>query len=233
MTTNSLLYYIFKYLSMTNEQRLSSFLEDTINREYSEFNEEDIINSLNESLSENICFHLKPGYNDINAALNHTWDYEVNGRFAHRMESEKMGKEIEHIIEDQGISYGDKKVYIEASLGDFKDYAVYSFSDISKMKGKYILDGGLVKTSIKNTNSKIKIAYCIPKEFKDGVLLSIEEDEDKKEITYLMNRENLCFIKDVIIDETTKNIELVAIVIPKVVYDDYYQKKEKEQIQKR
>ena len=242
MTNKKVVEYIFKNISKENMNDLDNFLFETTKRNYTDFSEFEILEilpSLTEEEKHYLIRYIGYDYSNINASLRNTWNYENNGHIDNKAEYDKIGKEIVKIIEKHPININNKKVYRGTDIGYFKDYDIKSLSELEKLKGTYMIDKGLVSTSIKedecffkkdfktgNTNN-IKIIYNLPEEFNDAIFLGTQDLKIQKddEDELLINIFNLGYISDVIINnDDTATINVV--MIPKKIYDDYYKKEE-------
>ena len=100
------------------------------------------------------------------------------------------------------------------------------------MKGKYMSEEGFTSTSIVSENSyfrktlenrktyNVGIKYLIPKESSDGALLVTDElSFSPNQNEYLINKGSLTKIIDVKIDTVMNQAQLIAVLLPKKIWD--------------
>lgn len=243
MTNNRVVNYVFKYMGDENKNNLEEYISKTLTREYTDFTEIDIMNITPElSEEEKIILRDYISYESahINATLRHTWNYEANGNIENKTRYEEKGKKLVDLISKKPTNTGNKKVYRGIDINYFKQFGISSLEELFNLKNNYILDEGVVSTSVKeescfykrnlgpNTNYNIKVIYYLPEEFNDGIFLGskdlklYEESEDE----YLINKYNLGYVFDVEINNQEQTAQLKVMMIPKKVYDDYYKNQE-------
>ena len=249
MANNKVLDYVFQYMSNENKNNLEEYISNTLKRDYTDFREIDIMNILPE-LTEEEKYTLRDYISfesaQINAALRHIWSYEVNGNIENKPIFEEKGKKLVELINRKPTNTGNKKVYRGIDLNYFKQFGINSLSELTNLKNTYILDEGVVSTSVKekssfykrdlgpNTNYNIEVIYHLPEEFNDGIFLGskdlklYEEAEDE----YLINKFNLGYVFDVEVNEQEETAKVKVIMVPKKVYDDYYRHQEEININK-
>lgn len=235
-STNKIVRQFFRFISDDKQLAINDFYAKCLERNYIEYkNKEDVFMNININHTEDNLDVLKnwSGYNfkNINNVLRDRWTYEENGNISQKEKYNEIAYEIEQTIKNNASSIGNVKVFRGVSLEYFKDYGINSLDGIFKLKDQFLIDTGLVSTSLVEDkcfykkenelgrNYNIKIEYLIPEEFEDGIFIG-NLSYSKDQCEYLINTWNLAKVIDVI---TTENDAVIkALFIPKQVYDNYY-----------
>ena len=229
-----------KYMDQESKDQMDLYYLECLGRSYTRFSNYDdgiryLANFSSVSLDPDEALLVKDytGYNYkfINNALRGTWNYEDNGNIKDMPIYRKRGEDVSSIIEKHGISLGNILVYRGVSIDYFKDYGISSLADLSSLKGKYLVDIGLVSTSMledtcyyqkdleTSLNYDVKIEYMIPSEFSDGMYIG-NTSYSPNQNEYLINTGNMAKVIDVIYDGD--GVIIKAMMIPKVIYDKGY-----------
>lgn len=174
-------------------------------------------------------------YFDINSALRGRWSYHENGNDSRKDEFLMKATKIKSIIASNPVSYGNFITYRGVSLSYFSEYGIDSLEDLSSLDGKFMLDAGLVSTTLlpeqsffgkeieKGKKYNVMIEYMVPSEFSDGIYIgdnpSFSYHPDEQE--YLINAGNISKVTGVKINDDGTAI-VKAVMVPKSLYDDYY-----------
>ena len=177
-------------------------------------------------------------YFDINSALRGRWSYHENGNDSRKEKFLMQATKIKSIISNNSTSYGDFVTYRGVSLSYFSEYGIESLEDLTSLEGNFLLDTGLVSTTLLPEQSffgrdieggkkyNVMIEYMIPSEFTDGIYIGDNPNFSyhPHEQEYLINAGNMSKVTNVKInDDGTARIQ--AVMIPKSLYDDYYKGK--------
>lgn len=245
---NKIINQIFRYISNDRKLALQEYFLINLGKEYKEFNSIEEINYFTKNQSE-ITFDdiefLKEysGYNykHINNALRNRWNYEENGNIINKTRFLEDGRRLEQIISNNPTCMGNIKVFRGVDISYFKDYGIEKLEDLIHLEGNFLYDRGFVSTSLLDSKSffqkeneigmnyNIKITYLIPEDFSDGIYLQEGMTYSPNQREYLINNCNLARISDVTINEDG-TAHLTAVMIPKYIYDEYYEKIENKQI---
>ncbi len=229
----------FRLMGDTKVQAIDDFISTCSGREYFSARTIDDISSINTGDIGNDCMEilrLYSGFNfwNINNVLRGRWNYAENGNISRKAEFESLARDLVSIIDNNQHSIGDVMAYRGVSLDYFRDYGVESLNDLESLKGQFLLDRGVVSTSLVQDKSffkrenelglnyNVKIAYMVPREFGDGVYLGgYDTSYYREECEYLINSSNIAKVLDVSVS-TDDTAVVRALLIPKRVYDDYY-----------
>ena len=182
------------------------------------------------------------GYNfkHLNQALRGKWNYEDNGDISRMDRFLNTATKIKKIIEKHPTTGENFVAYRGVNLHYFKDYGIDTIDDLASMEGKFLLDKGFVSTSLLENNCfykkenelgfdyNIKIEYLIPEDFKDGMYIGTNPNltYSPMQYEYLINAHNMAKVARVRIGEDN-TATLTAVMVPKHIYDDYYNKQSK------
>lgn len=245
---NKLISQIFKYINPERQILLQQYFLVNLGKEYKEFSSIEEINCFVKSQSE-ITFDdiefLKEysGYNYkyINNALRNRWNYEENGNIEGKARFIEDGRKLSQIISSNPTCIGNIKVFRGVNITYFKDYGIEKIEDLPYLEGKFLYDQGFISTSLLESESffkkenelgmnyNIKITYLIPEDFNDGIYLQEGMTHSPNQREYLINNGNLAQVSNVTINEDG-TAHLTVVMIPKYIYDEYYEKTENKQI---
>lgn len=197
--------------------------------------EESINNFLN-SLTDDELINLRSytGYNfrNINSVLRGNWTYEINGNANRQQEYRELAKAVENIVSKFDIPKISFVTFRGTTLDNFSSYGINKLSDLKYLEGKFLYEQGFTSTSILEDTSyfnktledgkfyNIEVRYLIPFDSNDGALLiNNETSYSVNQNEFLLNSGSLTKVIDVKVDETTNTAVLVAVLIPKRVYD--------------
>lgn len=180
-------------------------------------------------------------YFDINNALRDRWNYYENGDVSRKEEFLRRASKIQSLISANGVSYGDFITYRGTALSYFKDYGIESLEELALLEGKYVLDMGLVSTTLLPEESffgkefepgkkyNIMMEFMIPQEFTDGMYIGDNSSFSyhPHEQEYLINAGNMGKVASVSIDKEHETAKINVVMIPKSLYDDYYKSNKK------
>jgi hypothetical protein len=177
-------------------------------------------------------------YFDINSALRGRWNYHENGNDSRKDAFLMQATKIKSIISNNSTSYGDFISYRGVSLSYFSEYGIECLDDLMSLEGKFMIDSGLVSTTLLPEQSffgksiegekkyNVMIEYMVPKEFTDGIYIGDNSNFSyhPHEQEYLINAGNMSKVTGVRInDDGTARIQ--AVMVPKSLYDNYYKNK--------
>lgn len=244
--TNRQIKSYLRFISEDNKVNMDYFYLESLNREYKKINADEDIEKylINEALSNNdndlLLNYSGFNYKHINAALRGTWNYEDNGNISTVEEYQSLGNKIKSLISEHPTLLNDNIIaYRGVNLNYFKQYGIENIEELKALEGNYILDFGFVSTSLKEEKCffqkenelgykyNIKIEYMIPKEFKEGIFLDEDKAYNPEQKEYLINSSNLSRVSSVTINADNTAI-LRATIIPRELYDEYYQQQTKE-----
>lgn len=228
---------VFRYIDTEKCELINEYVINGMTKGYRNVDQSEFINN-NISYEEIEFLREYSGYNykHINNALRGIWNYNDNGNIEARNRFINDGRRLSEIIKSNP-SYVSKdfRVYRGVSIDYFREYGIEKIEDLVKLRGQFILDKGFVSTSISENDSFFKkknelginynvmITYLIPKEFDDGIFLYGDMTYSSNQKEYLINSYNMAKVVSVNInDDSTANI--VAVIVPKRVYDEYYDK---------
>lgn len=239
--TNKEIRSVFRMLSDDKKDNIDTFCLERLDWNYLEFNNADQIKTnINIGNIDNKNVNLiktYSGYNfrNINNAMRDRWNYEENGHERFKQEYQELAYQLKEFIDSNQTSIGNVKAFRGVSLDYFKDYGIESLNDLVALKGQFLLDKGFVSTSLieeesfykkeneLGINYNVKIEYMIPEEFEDGVYIGDSNlSYSPNQCEYLINAWNMAKVCEV--DVTDEDVVVKAIMIPKKVYDDYYDK---------
>ncbi len=228
---------VLRWMDPELQDGFYSFCSEAARREYTEYT------NLDMAL---MCIG-KPNYGDevdafveysgvnfrhINSAMRDRWNYEDNGHIDRKERFREVGSRMSSAIDQNQASIGNTKVFRGVTLDYFRDYGIESMDELELMKGNFLCDKGFVSTSLTRDASfykretdlgldyRVGIEYLVPEEFGDGICISnVAYDQDQGE--YLINTANMAKVVDVRRDGD--GVILTAVLVPKKVYDKYYQ----------
>lgn len=239
--TNKIVNSYLRMISPEDKMNLDYYFFEMINKSYNQVDSDIDVRRLltNEMLSDEessyIMTYSSFRHEAINAALRGTWSYEQQGNEDINKYRE-IGEKVKSIISNNPtILSDDIVVYRGVNLDYFKQYGICDLEELELLQGQYMLDQGLVSTSLKVENSfyrknytgrvnNVLIEYMIPKEFCDGRLLDCMTTYRPEEKEYLINASNLGRVSSVVINKDN-TAEVRVGIIPKELYDDYYKTK--------
>jgi len=237
---------VFKFISDDRKKLINEYVIDGMTKGYRNIDSSDFINS-NISYEDKEFIREYSGYNykHINNAFRGTWNYDENGNIETMERFRSDGRRLSEIIE-KNPSYltQDFRVYRGVSINYFNDYGIDKLDDLVSLRGRFILDKGFLSTSINEETSFFKkenelginynvmITYLIPKDFDDGIYLSGDMTYSTNQQEYLINSYNLAKVISVNVNNNG-SANLVAIMIPKKIYDEYYAKKYEKKMNKK
>jgi len=239
---------IFRYISDERKVALQEYSVLSLGREYKEFSTvEEIIfftkdrEEINYNDNEFLKEYSGYNYKHINNTLRNRWNYEENGNIEARPRFLEDGRRLSQIIRRNSTSLGNFKAFRGVDISYFREYGIEKLEDLQQMEGKFLYDSGFVSTSLLESESffkkenelginyNIQITYLIPEEFDDGIYLEGDMTYSPNQREYLINNANLARISSVTINEDG-TAHLTAVMIPKKIYDEYYEKVDNKQI---
>lgn len=229
-----------KFIPEEDKINIDYFYYECLNRSFKRIDSVDDVSELLENPElddvQNDYFREYSGvnYKHINAALRQTWNYEENGHVENMEKYKILGQNIrELILEHPTILKDDIMVYRGVDLSYFKQYGINSLEELVSLKDKYMLDTGLVSTSLTEDgcyfkkendlglNYNIKINYMVPHEFSDGIVLDKTRAYNPEQNEFLINSSSLSKVSNVTINpDGTAFIDVM--LLPRQVYDKYY-----------
>lgn len=237
--TNKDVRSLFRMMGEDKKSLIDSFYNEHSDIDYFEFdNIEQIKMTLGISNVDNSSlelFKIYSGYNfrNINNVLRGNWNYEENGHEKRKIEYEKLAYEMKSFIDNNQNSIGNCMAFRGVTLDYFKSYGIDSLEDLVKLDEKFILDKGFVSTSLiedrcffqkeneLGMNYNVKIKYLIPEEFEDGIYIGDDNlSYSPQQCEYIINAWNIAKVCSVNVEGDSA--EVVAMMIPKKIYDDYY-----------
>lgn len=235
-STNRTVRQFFRCMSDDRKEDIEVFCSECLNRNYTEYEDEEVVLMSIDSASDLVgtdVFTDYSGYNfrNINNAMRGRWNYDENGHGDYRREFELIGRELSEKIEHNQSSIGNVKVFRGVTLDYFKDYSVTSLTDLKKLEGQFLIDKGFVSTSLIDRkcffkkenelglNYNIKIEYLVPEEFEDGICIG-RTSYNPEQCEYLINSYNVAKVYGVSVNDADAVVK--AVLVPKMVYDDYY-----------
>ena len=197
--------------------------------------EEKINNSL--SPDEKAAVKEYSGYRFtwINSVARGFWDYEKMGRKTPEAE-DKIKDTTREIIAATAKApeiENDFMVFRGTNLDSFRNYEINDISELTKMKGQFMLEQGFTSTAIaKDRNfaerkaddswikeSNIEIHYHIPAGTKEVIALASSDLSYSPEQTeVLFDHDSLSYITDVSFGEDGRAM-IDAVLIPRSVYN--------------
>ncbi len=235
----------FRLLPEGSMSQIEAFCIESLGKEYRKFDTKEEIQSVfeNPDLKEEDQLALRDysGYNYIhlNHAITNRWNYMEDGNIAKKQEFLEGAKQLESIIETNSQPTCNFKTYRAVPLSYFKDYGIETLEDLKDLQEKFLLEEGFVSTSLlekncffqkPNTmgiNYNVKIEYLVDETFKDGLYLGntfLSNHQEENE--FLMNHYQISKVVSCDIDASFEFASLKAVVIPKAIYDSYYQQKQ-------
>lgn len=241
-TTNMLL----RFLDQSIKNELELFVQDTRTKKFIEIKTmEDLnvlfsnnislfLNNLTEEELMNIRSYTGYNFRNINAILRNNWTYEENGSLTE--DNKKSFLELSNNISNSIQKFPPASfpfiTFRGTNLSSFQEYGVHSIKDLESLKGKYMYEQGFTSTSIiedtcyfnktleTGNNYNIKIKYLITPEYDEGALLiSNETSYSINQNEYILNKNCLSRVIDVVIDEVLEQAILTVVVIPRKKYD--------------
>lgn len=229
----------FRLMGDAKVQAIDDFVASCSGREYYSAKTPDDISFISTGDIDNDSMEILriySGYNfrNINNVLRGRWNYSENGDISRKAEFEGLARDLVSTIDNNQHSMGDVMAYRGVSLDYFRDYGVESLSDLEDLKGQFLLDRGVVSTSLVEDRSffkkendlglnyNVKIEYMVPREFEDGVYLGgYDTSYSKEQCEYVINAANMAKVLDVSVSSDDSAV-VRALLVPKKVYDDYY-----------
>lgn len=176
-------------------------------------------------------------YKHINAVLRDNWNYEDNGSIEKKEEYKLLARRLQQTIMNHPTKLNDNVItYRGVDLNYFKQYGIESMKELKELEGKYMLDRGLVSTSVMEDRSffekendlglnyNVKIEYYIPCEFRDGIYLRGPISYTPMQEEFLINSSNLSKVNSVTINDNNTAV-VKTTLIPKELYDDFYKER--------
>lgn len=246
---NKKLDMILKFIGKETMSNVELFINDVLLRNYITFtSEEEIDNLFNSYMAgfisnhsydeiEKIRYYTGVDFNNINSILRGTWNYDKNGILTEekKEESLRLADSLDNIMGTMPTLPTNIKTYRGVSLASFKDYGISSLSELTKLIGQYYFESGFTSTSLLRNKSffnrklewhddcNIEIEYLIPEECNDGLpLITDDLSYSKVQSKFLINKDSLSKVIDVIVSEDEKMAYLKVVFIPKKIWDKSY-----------
>lgn len=232
-------------LRMIGQEKLTEldlYVSELLDREFSslkdlvelEFIVNDFIASLNEE--ELLVLRSYTGYNFkcINAIIRNNWNYEEHGLLNDEIKLKylELVRKLKEVVNKFPALDVDFCTYRGVELDVFKKFEITKIADLIHLKGKYMYEEGFTSTSINSESSyfnktlengktyNVGIKYLIPRESKDGILLSSSDlSYSPNQNEYLLNSGSLVKVLDVSVDSERNLAELVVMLVPKRLWD--------------
>lgn len=237
---------LFRFMEDRKKETIEDYYISSITNPYHQFIlDRDITCALenkNEYSNEELeIIREYSGYNfrQMNNALRGTWNYEQNGHIQSQQRFLEDSEKLSRIIESHPLNIGNIKVFRGVTLEYFKEYGIAELKNLNYLEGKFLYDAGFISTSLLEDSCffgrssvfgedyNIKITYLVPNEFDDAIILQTKNmSYSPKQREYLINHGNIAKVSSVIVkDDNTAYI--TALLIPKKIYDSYYDRIEK------
>lgn len=236
---------ILRYLG-DEKLAMESFVCDATTKSYVSFTDEAMIYEAISSLDEEFMSHLSEEelmilrsytgyhYKEINALLRGTWNYETNGKLDEETRKKyfELSQQIKKILLKYPSPCFPFVTYRGVNVSAFSKYGITSIQDIIFMKERYMYEEGFTSTSLLSDTSyfgkdletgidyNVQIQYLICENEVDGAfLLGDMTSFSKNQNEFLIEAGNLSKIVDVKIDTEKNTAVLVAVLIPKRVWN--------------
>ena len=238
--------FLFRFLSDEVRMKINEYVLNVSASSFITFETEEQIKNLfseyllqlREQLDEDKILDLRnyTGYNfkNINAILRQNWTYEENGILNDEINIKyrKIADVISDIIFNLSSLSFNFITFRGTDLSSFKSYGVTTLEELVFLKGKYLYDNGFTSTSIlressyfnkKNDNIKeynIEIKYKISSECCDGILLfGYDMSYFSLENEYLIDKNTLFYVENIVVDKEKNCAYIDALVIPKKIWN--------------
>ena len=244
--TNKTVEQTLRYMTPDDRENLEYFCASKLSEDYQILDNESKRQALLEEATltqdekETLLNYSGFNYKHINAALRNNWNYELNGNSANQEEYRKIGFSIVELIRQKKTGLKENIItYRGVDLSYFKDYGITSLDELQSLEGNFLLDSGLVSTSLEEKTSyfkkendlglnyNIKIEYMVPQEFKDGIYLTGNASYNPEQQEFLINASNLSKVNSVTINPDNTAV-IKTTLIPKEIYDSYYRENKKQ-----
>jgi len=241
--TNKYVDRFIHFISDENKANMDYFILDGLTRHYYSG---DVVNFLlkDDELSyedrDLLLNYSGFNYKHINAFLRGTYNYEEND-MSRKEEHADTARKLGGLIDEHPTILQDNiTVYRGVPLSYFSKYGIESLDDLQALNGRYMIDEGFVSTSLheeacffKKTNDlglnyNVKIEYMVPREFRSGIHLANGSAYNTSQQEFLLNSFSLSKVTGVTINDDDTAI-IAAILVPREIYDDYYQQRALEQ----
>lgn len=174
------------------------------------------------------------GYNfrNINAILRHKWNYYENGKLDDSIKKDYLNRsyKIEELLNMFPPIDLCFNTYRGVTLSYFKDYGINNIDDLVNLKNKFIYEEAFTSTSIINgshffnkenerqINYNVEIVYKVDGNYSSGALL-LDDDLtfSTSQAEYLINRDSLSKVNEVIIKDDTATIYVT--LLPSKLWD--------------
>lgn len=233
---------INRVLSENMKEKFRQYVEEVVRPEFLETTEYSYIDEylkrksleVSEKLTEeekrDIRFFTGYSFRSINALLRDSWSYEVSGRLTleEKRKNEEMIHSIDGVMQKMPSLELPFVTYRGVKIDAFSVYSVKKLKDLYHLKGKYLYEQSFISTSLKREESyflkdienngfcNIMLQYFIPAFSNDGLLLSTSDiTYSKLQNEFLLNRNALFFVSDVVVSDNSAIIQ--AVLIPRFI----------------
>lgn len=229
-TLDSLEFYVGEmndreFLTCSSAEEVENYFGDKVD-EYIESLSSDDMASLREYTGYFFRF--------INNVMRGKWNYQENGELTREKQSRYLesGQSVKRLIHKFPKLNTNFKTYRGVSLRAFQDYGITQLEDLVHMQGKYLYEKGFSSTSVVRSHSffeqkqdwaehcNIEIEFLIPEESRDGALLLNDNlSYSEGQLEYVLNSDSLFKITSVKVDPENNRAYLMAVLIPKILWD--------------
>lgn len=213
------------FYEIENELQLTQLFKDSVDNFIKRLTFDDLIT---------IRSYTGYQFKNINAVLRNNWSYQECGLLTDEIKNKYqiLAQKIECLLDKFPSLETDVTTYRGVELNSFKKFDVNSLKELEFLKGKYMYEEGFISTSViksnsyfnkkfeNNKNYNVEIKYLISKESKDGALLIDDNlSFSKGQTEYLINKGSLVKILDVKINIESNEAHLIALLIPKRLWN--------------
>ena len=232
---------ILRWIGKEKIDQVEEYLQESIQEEYQKFTTKEqieqiaSISSFKEEQLERIREYSRWNYRHINHAIRGKWSYEEDGAVKYKQQYLESAMELEKIIGENPTYLGNFRAYRGVPLSYFHSYGITSLEELKNLQDQFLWEQGFTSTSLLEKNSffkkqnnsdvdyQIQIEYLIGKDFQDGIylrndLFSSYSDENE----FLLNQGQLSKVLSVKVNPNSTAL-ITTLVIPKEIYDPYYQ----------